>query len=478
MNDAFDKQVRDALAKRQFEVDPDHRAAMEELLRRQDRRRPFIIWWAGAGLAGLALVAGLVVMRRPAATNGSDHAPSDSISTLKPQHQELESTIPVFDAPAPTVGEDESSSPSGAEASGSSIEITGGKVPTGSRPAMRPDRMTKAQATEKSVRSSPNEDNDRPAVRPGLTQVGGKAELISGDGPAMLPTTQGDTEQVASRSTQAASSDNALTEESALSFQEPVPAELIEVEPDMLLRERIAVLELESLPAIPLPIDLPVVQTDMDPVSGKPWYLFAEASGGIIARKGVTYPGGWSAAAGVGMGFSLVPRLEAVVSAGYWLQDGGFSFLRESTVREAGFGIRSSFHRLMPDRLHHAYVRAGIQYRIRRHLVSARAGLLYLYGAQGDIAVQVNDQITGQAAEKASYAWLSRDGLRLWKAQGELHYGYQLAPRMALTAGVLWRPGGIMRDDLSLASEGFSWKGQAASWQGLLSLQYRIHGNR
>jgi hypothetical protein len=128
--------------------------------------------------------------------------------------------------------------------------------------------------------------------------------------------------------------------------------------------------------------------------------------------------------------------------------------------------------------LHHLYVKAGVQYRLRRHILSARAGVCYLYGAQGDITVVQADQLSASTVEQTTRTWLSTDGLRRVFGVVDLGYGYQLTPALSAVAGLTWRPSPVDHADDALADEGYTWKGNTSAWQGFLSLQYRLYGHR
>jgi hypothetical protein len=166
------------------------------------------------------------------------------------------------------------------------------------------------------------------------------------------------------------------------------------------------------------------------------------------------------------------------LSAGYLMQQGGFDFQRSSTVSRPGFGLRSSFNSLNPERLHFVYSKIGGQYRIQRHILAAHGGIQWLYGAQGNFVIQNQDQFGTGPDETTKYSWLSIDGLRKANMTADFSYGYQLAPRLIVQAGTdIYFSSFTVEDDI-LSGEGYYWNGQYATFHPFITFNYQIYGNR
>jgi hypothetical protein len=206
-----------------------------------------------------------------------------------------------------------------------------------------------------------------------------------------------------------------------------------------------------------------------------PVYLFGEAGLGMVLASKPEYNGGLKLNIGGGLGYQLKPRLYVMWSAGYLLQEGGFDFERTSAFSQAGFGVRSQFHSLTPDRLHFVYSKFGLQYRSGRHVFAGYAGLQYNYGAQGLIEVQTMDQITQQDESTSRYAWLKTDGIRKWQWNTGLSYGYRVIPRLQASIGAQYYFTTLEADDPSLQSDGYYWNGITAKVQPFITFNYLLY---
>jgi len=205
--------------------------------------------------------------------------------------------------------------------------------------------------------------------------------------------------------------------------------------------------------------------------------LFTEIGEGFIQGLKNKYNSGWDFNAGGGIAYKLGNRTNLLFSAGYMLQNGGFDFERTSTVIQPGFGERSNFNTLTPDKLHFIYSRLGLQYELGRNLFSLNGGLQWLYGAQGTIVIHTADQLTGQAASSA-YGWLKTDGMQHFLWSGEVSYGYRVTPRINVNAGMKYYFSSIHVQDASLKDEGYYWNGYFPTLIPSVGINYHIYGNR
>lgn len=205
--------------------------------------------------------------------------------------------------------------------------------------------------------------------------------------------------------------------------------------------------------------------------------LFAEAGAGYIPGLKNEYTAGWNFNLGGGVGYNAGAKTSILFSAGYLLQNGGFNFERTSTITQQGFGIRSNFNTLQPDKLHFIYTRLGFQYELKRNIFSIHAGVQYLYGAQGTIVVRTVDQFSS-IPDSAHYAWLSTHGMNRFLFNSEVLYGYRISPRIIARAGLKYYFTSIDREDPALTAEGYSWQGKFSSFTPSFTINYVFYGKR
>ncbi|MFZ1676561.1 MAG: hypothetical protein WAT91_04770 [Saprospiraceae bacterium] len=205
--------------------------------------------------------------------------------------------------------------------------------------------------------------------------------------------------------------------------------------------------------------------------------LFAEAGAGYIPGVKNEYSAGWNFNVGGGVGYKTGAKTSILLSAGYLLQNGGFNFERTSTVTQQGFGIRSNFNTLQPDKLHFIYSKLGLQYEVRRNIFSIYGGMQYLYGAQGTIVIRTVDQFAS-VPESSHYAWLSTDGMQRLLFSGEVLYGYRINPRIIVRAGMKYYFTSIDKQDPVLTAEGYSWQGKFSSITPSFTVNYIFYGKR
>lgn len=207
----------------------------------------------------------------------------------------------------------------------------------------------------------------------------------------------------------------------------------------------------------------------------KLFYLFGEAGFGMVLPSLPAYTSGWKFRGGAGIGLRVSPKIQFSFSAGYLLQSGGFDFERTSNINQSSFGTRSSYNSLTPDKLHFVYSRIGMQYRLHRHLFGAHGGIQWLYGAQGTIVTQVQDQFVSLSSESSSYGWVKTDGLRQLHWTADLSYGYQLTPRLIAMAGTDFYFSSITETNAALDA-GYDWDGTFSALHPFITLNYLLYG--
>ncbi len=207
-----------------------------------------------------------------------------------------------------------------------------------------------------------------------------------------------------------------------------------------------------------------------------PIAVFAETGISFIPPSFPDVKSGWSLKTGGGASCSVFGKTQLTWSAGYLFQKEGFAFERTSTVDQPGFGSRSSFHRLTPDKLHFLYSNLGLQQRIKRHILSAGIGAQWLYGAQGTIVIQTKDQFSLLSTETSTRAWLNLDGMQRLIWNGQISYGYQLTPKISLQLGAKYNFTSFRADDSELAADGYYWKGKFATINPSFTINYRFYG--
>jgi hypothetical protein len=207
------------------------------------------------------------------------------------------------------------------------------------------------------------------------------------------------------------------------------------------------------------------------------FYLFGELGSGLILASQPDFISGWKLRTGGGVGYSLEPKLQLILSAGYLMQHGGFDFQRISTVTIQGFGVRSNFNTLTAKTLHFVYSRLGAQYRMHRHIVAGHGGVQYLYGAYGNIVTQTQDQLVPDFEETSTNTWVRTDGLRKFLWSADIAYGYQMTPRLSLMIGTDINFSDITVEDPALTQDGYYWKGAYSTLHPFVTLNYLIHGH-
>ncbi len=495
MKENFDDILRRRWDERRFDIDTDHREEMIHLLDGQTTRRIVPFWWiAGAGFLILSIGLWFFLARSgslsphhpPHGTSRDIESPILSSDTRQAQETEgihhldlqeekstqysklpSESTVSSPDLdPVTSVTSNVSTSPSGSPASPNHSEHQNIIPAPKSNPAQHVQSSnpvpTKSEGRNSNKQAAPDQS---PTLLPGHA-----AAPLSEENPQQtLPNT------LPEEATQVRSSSGSIVAQS----QESLPPEAIAESPYASRSNRIS----EPLALLILEESFHHQTHLVEPIephikATRPWSLFAEAGAGIVLGAQPDFSSGWKLRAGMGAGYALNSRLQFIGAAGYLMQQGGFSFQRSSTVQHHGFGTRSSFNTLEPDRLHFIYGRLGMQYRLRRHIAGVFAGGQYLYGAQGAIEVYTQEQFASADMRQRRYTWLNTRGLTLWHWTGHLVYGYQLAPRLIAQAGTDIYFSTFTDTDPALAAEGYYWKGRLSSFHPFLSLNYTLYERR
>jgi len=471
MKDNFDDILKRKWEEQHFPVDESHRADMIELLNGNKRRRAFPFWWAG-GLGVLLLAAGLLLLTRDATeygngqigsqgthmtnTTSGNQVPSDaaqdemkaSTSVTGVSTNESIQPIPTNTPTTQTAGSGNSS----AMPSSSSAPLRANKQdsPTGK---MKPPSATK---------------------NPGMSQ-----QRVAGKAPDQAILSPAKSYLV---DDEAVHTYRILSEVVTVTVEADDPFEQLTSSANSITtaRNNTSAAGLESLPVAPIvyTTNASPGQIEAAPSFKKSLYLFGEAGMGMILPSKPQFTSGWKLRAGAGLGFRLSSKVQLSWAGGYLMQQGGFDFQRTSTVNQPGFGTRSSFNTLTPDRLHFVYTRVGAQYRMGRHLLGMHAGMQWLYGAQGTISIVTQDQFAPNASETTDYAWVRTDGLRKLHWTGDISYGYQITPRLAVTAGTDIYFSSFTVTDNALELEGYYWSGAYASLHPFVTLNYLIYGSR
>lgn len=460
MKDNFDDIIRRRWEERQFPVDVQHRADMAKLLDKRDRRKVFPFWWL-FGIAGLVGVA-LLIYSWPG--NGDTQRSPDS-------REKLNELSPS----ASGVNHDHASAIPPQEPSFSAPEIKDKRVETdsGIKPQALHDQAVSShhassrqsfanvdKRAEGDPVKTPNDATDLPDAN--HSRVTGANQQIS---------TATSSTQVESATAQQSGRDVIAPDAQT---SEGIPETSSSTARNSFLTPRIATLDIEELS---LENSKPIHSIHPAFVHRQAWYLIAEFGGGLVFGSSPAYDAGWKLRAGGGLSFDVSPRVNLMWTGGYLMQQGGFDFERTSTVQLAGFGARSSFNTLSPDRLHHIYSRLGVNYKIHRHMLQAYVGAQWLYGMQGRISVFSQDQFAGDQ-QSSEYTWLKTDGLHRLRYMTGIGYGYHLTPRMMIQAGTDIYLTSLTREDRELSEQGYYWKGQSAALHPFVTLNYIFYGHR
>lgn len=463
MNEPFDDILKRKWEEQEFPVDATHREDMVALLDGRKRRRILPFWWIG-GLIAVTTLSGLLLYQQlsspPAATKPALSPmvtpPANNGGTIAQQDEKQSSgqTDPSSDS-APTGSVTTNSNEQPVE---SKPTLTGADAPA--KPVAPKERRTSgissstSTATATSVSSKPSIAT--PSVQQNIPEA--KPQYYTVDDSAAK------SYQIVSQPvTVIVEPDDVSAAQTAEAIQSRNAKSTDLIDP----------LDIEGIRY--LSIDAPTAIRAASSFHGS-FHVFAEAGVGMVLPSEPEYSMGWKLRAGAGVGYKVSPRFALNVSGGYLMQAGGFDFQRSSVVSQPGFGTRSSFNTLTPDKLHYVYARIGAMYHLRRHVLGAHGGIQYLYGTQGNLEVQTMDQLIPGLTPVSSYGWLKKDGLRelIWTA--DMYYGYQLSPRCMVSIGTDMYFSSFTVENDALAAEGYAWDGTFASFHPFITLNYRLYG--
>ncbi len=470
MKENFDDILKRRWEERSFPVDDGHRADMIELLNKQKRRRAFPFWWFG-GLAIVLMAGGFFMYTQKSAPpvenirqskDAKQSTASDrtEIAGGKEENQLHENELTKSSLSATNENETNSAIENAAE-QGSQLSSTIG------------NQSEKKAHTSKSSNTKKNNVATKSKTKPSITEA---------------PT------GINSNAVTAPSDKIYLVDEEAVHSYKIVstPATVIvEPEPEWeynpnVQRAPVATQRNSTLSPMVDPLAMEGIfylhDDQMNTIEPKAtransFFLFGEVGTGLILASQPEFASGWKLRAGGGLGYSLNPKFQLTLAAGYLMQHGGFDFQRTSTVTTQGFGVRSNFNTLTPKTLHYVYTRMGAQYRMHRHIIAVHGGVQYLYGAFGNIVTQTQDQLDPDIEEVSTDTWVKTDGLRTLLWTGDIAYGYQITPRISLMVGTDINFSDITVEDPELKQAGYYWKGAYSTLHPFVTLNYLIHGH-
>jgi hypothetical protein len=427
----FDDIIRQRWEKRTFPVDDQHRDAMIKLLDQKKRRRIIPLWWIGSAVVTIAL--GIILVW------SSESSAPQSAPTYPPTSSEP--SAPLVEEPNPPARKAETH-----------------QVPPASGNAMAENSLRSANQTATKFQEGNTTTTERikPDVMAGKKQNANlTTELPSQETIAKSHTITGPTEVIgAEHEITSIGSTHGVIRNS------DITSGLESLEPGLL----------SFLNTLHAPDVMPVSKQK------KIVYLYAEGGAALISASKPIHDKGAKLHVGAGLGYAVAPGLHLNASAGYMMQDGGFDFERSSTVQHSGFGLRSQFNRIAPDRLHFVYSRLGLQVKTRKHILMGYGGVQKLYGAQGYIDVYTNQSLPAAESFTQQYTWLSTNGLRDWHVYAGVGYGYRLTPRLTVIGGTDYYFTSIVKQDAALAADGYYWKGSTTRWQPFVTLNYLLYG--
>lgn len=458
MKNRFDDILKRRWEQIQFPVEDTHRNEMIQLLNRNKRRKTGFIWW-GSGVVLLLAISGILWF------HDSDKAVKDNV---QPENSRTSSEINNDRASETKKGTEIILKPStGNQQKGNSFENNTSSLAYLNRSTVKEKKVELDQGIQVYSQAKSRED----ASKLPLETI--KEDRQTPNKNVMLPDSEVDSKAMLSpelsndgEQNNTNSNNNTIPLAGNTSIALYTNERIAGISPSI---ESIAISFIESpIEGIASPI-APVVKLT------HPFHLFVETGIGYIPSSLPDYKAGWNVKAGGGVGYRLFSKTELFASAGYILQKGGFAFQRTSTVNQPGFGARSNFHFLTPDRLHSVYTRAGLLQRLRRHMLSASGGMQWIYGAQGTIVINTVDQFAVGPNESKQYGWLKLDGMQriLWNA--EVNYGYQLTSRLLLQSGIKYNFSGLTVVDPELAQD-YYWRGRFASFNPSFTINYRLYG--
>lgn len=433
MKNYFDDSFRKKWETIHFPVNEDHRSEMARLLEKPRRRKGLFWWVTGLGLSILAIALLFFISDIPSsAPDKQNNLPIQAGDTSIQDIVRIQNKPVINERDAKVAINELTKSIHAGSPPEATTENSIRESVTSRKPVHRENSIETVTQTDRAMTSeSLNGTMKVQAVYESIHEAG-----IVGDQSSLLPITQ---DLFSHRS-------DFITEEVTSLNVQPIDA-----------NERSR------------DLNQPVVKFR------KPVFIFAETGAEYLAGKELSYDPGFALHVGAGIQTGILQKLSVFASGGYHMQKEGFEFERTSTVNVAGFGARSNFHSLTPDQLHFVYANLGLEYQLKKHVLQISGDIQYLYGAQGWITVQTQDQLEGQS-EVTEYAWLKLNGMNRSLWGGAIRYGYRLSPRVTALGGVKINFSSLRRIDPDLSSEGYYWDGKQASWRPSFTIKYYVHG--
>ncbi len=458
MSNNFDDLLREKWEEKHFPVDPDHRHEMIDLLEKNSRRKVGFFWWMGGLLMAVSVMSAVFYLNQSHSTPVNlNHTPGNSTTPNNNIAQIEKSTGNEMNNDATTANE-------------------AGKINSIKKENHQINSLTKAPSSisQKNQTKSGNSNSKKSSNHPSSTHSNKNIDASTHNG-NIFPAAPNVNNSEAI----------VIPQHSPVYISEAIS---VVVEPDDAVIETQEPVNVQRNTSVTQPVNSLMI-SDVDynhadiigAITHSSSYhsirLFGETGAGFIPSKNNEYSAGWTFNLGGGLSYKMGTNTSLLFSMGYLFQDGGFDFEKTSAVQSPAFGVRSNFNVLHPDKLHFVYSKFGMQYEMKRHLISAYGGLQYLYGAQGTIVVKTVDQFTG-IKEIPQYSWLSTDGMRHFLWNIEVLYGYRITPRMTLRAGVKYHFSSIDIKDSTLSDEGYTWNGHYSSFTPSFIINYHLYGNR
>ena len=472
MKENFDDILKRRWEERQFPVDDVHRQEMAKLLKGDNRRRGFIFWWLGS--IAIAIAAGyLIWMNNP--TNEAE-VKSELNSEMKPK-----------------VGTDkpftETSGNNNLEPGSSSNGVLDNKEVSSKAPVKSNHVGKQNISKDKNTNSSPSKVVKRNAKDP-ITFNENKQSDKSNNEVVKATTTQQKAEEINNTKEVPAEGYKVELEnpnQATIASKEAairVFPDSIEYDPWTNAIYRDGTVRSLNITKPIDDLDVNQVENLSKPAPGEikpitkmthPVYFIAETGLGFVLASQPYYDGGIKFNVGGGLGMRLAPKFHLQLTGGYQMQDGGFDFEKTSTVNTLGFGVRSQFNTLQPDRLHFIYGKLGSAYRFGRSTIDSHFGVQWLYGSQGNITKQEQSQVPPHNPPSTEYAWLNTDGLRKTQWWWDVSYGYMVFPKFYIHGGASYYFTSLTETDIP--ENPYTWKGKTAKVQPFVTLNYLLHAN-
>lgn len=467
MKENFDDILKRKWEEKHFPVDETHRAEMIQLLNGKKRRRIIPIWWFGGVLVFMTVNAYFLMSDQDGPIIETATQVETPVTGLPTSPEEPISGISNTSGNSNEVNTSDNQNK---EADRNSVDASSHQSKLDTNTISNPSTKSGKAVESKSTTPSSSKIQNNTSTTKGQSKGAAKTSVP-------LMTFNAESGKVTKELNE--SSGPTLILDQISSVEKENQAGSISDAQDISKREILepcAFLDPLGIQDILYHSEYSIRQIEPSFSSRKSFYLFGEAGTGIVLGSKPDFTSGWKLRAGGGLGCRLNSKFQLTWAAGYLMQDGGFEFERTSTVDFPGFGVRSSFNSLTPDRLHFVYSKIGGQYRLRRHVFALHGGAQWLYGAQGTVVVHTTDEFVADATTSSKYAWLKTDGLRKLNWTADISYGYQFTPRISLMAGTDVYFSSFTVEDPDLAKDGYYWAGKYAALHPFITLNYLIHG--